>query len=34
MDKILKPVPSSADESAGDKNMIIVDIRLGFSESE
>lgn len=34
MDKILKPVPSSVLPSAGDKNEIIVDIRLGFSESE
>ena len=30
LDKILKPVPSSSDESAGDKNEILIDFRIGF----
>ena len=34
MSKILKPVASSSEPSAGDKNEILVDIRLGFTESE
>jgi hypothetical protein len=34
MNKILKPVASSSDESAGDKNEILVDFRIGFSESQ
>lgn len=34
MSKILKPVPSSSEASAGNKNEILVDIRLGFTESE
>ena len=33
MSKILKPVPASNLPSAGNKNEIIVDIRLGFTES-
>lgn len=34
MSKILKPVPASSLPSAGNKNEILVDIRLGFTESE
>lgn len=34
MSKILKPVVASKLASAGNKNEIIVDIRLGFTESE
>ena len=34
MSKILKPVESSSEPSAGDKNEILVDFRLDFTESE
>jgi len=30
MDKILKVVSPSSDESAGDKNEILIDFRIGF----
>jgi hypothetical protein len=33
LDKILKPVASSSDPSAGDKNEILIDFRIGFQES-
>jgi len=34
LEKILAPVPSSTSPLAGDKNEIVVDFRLGFTESE
>ena len=34
LEKILAPVPSSTSPLAGDKNEIIVDFRLGFTEAE